>query len=889
MKPNPPRRTWWLSRLEGIARLEASSLFLCWFLWPAVSLAVVRPLVGQPPVGQSQFAELTGGHLPAAGSDTRAVLLVDLDADGDRDLVLANGEPFGPLAARNAVILNSGGGVFAAAPANLPPTAAVSVALVAVDLNADGSLDVVVGNAGAQNRAYINDGSGSFVDATAVLLPPDTDLSWGVAVGDVDGDGDADLVFANRGQQNRLYLRAPGRFVDATAGRLPAAVHATEAVALVDVDGDGDLDLVAANWGEQNRLYRNDGVGFFVDSTGTSFPVDVDGTSAVAVGDVDSDGDVDLVWGNNKGRDRLVVNDGRGVFMERAVALPARVEVTRDVVFGDVDGDGDLDLVAANARPPSRLYLNDGRGVFRDAAPGSLPPGAARASAVALADVDGDGDADLLLASSDGERNHLYLGDGRGVFLETRIARTPQSTSNTLGLALADLDGDGELDAVLANRAEQNELWLGDGLGHFVDQTGLLPQDVDHTHVVGVADLDTDGDGDLVWGTDFGGTKVYLNTGAGGFVDATAGRVPLLPDRTRALALRDVDGDGDVDIITGTVSGQLDRLLLNDGRAVFMDATAQLPAIRGDTLALACGDVDGDADVDMVVGTAFGAQTRLYLNDGSGVYRDATAGGMPVLVDATVGLVLVDVEGDGDLDLVAACSNRQNRLFVNDGSGVFRDATAGRMPPDQDLATALAAADVDSDGAVDLVVATGDGEPNKLYLNDGSGVFMDVTATRWPGDLSWVSSLAVEDVDLDGDPDVVLGRPGPKSLYLNLRGQVDCPTVPAVGRSLAVDVYNRNPTLGGSGSPSALVVMAPRLLQPGVPTSMGLLRLSPAGLAVVGWLGVPAATGVAQAVVSIPRSAALVGRTLFVQGGVVQGLAGAPVLTNAASFAIVRH
>ena len=248
------------------------------------------------------------------------------------------------VSAMSAVLAPSGIGQVQFVPSQQLSGSDPTEALALGDIDGDGDLDLIFGNLG-QNRVYVNDGTGTFTHAPA-NMPSDSDLTRAVALGDVDGDGDLDLVFGNHAQQNRLYLNdGTGTFTDATSVRMPSDSDFTAALALHDVDGDVDLDLVVGNIGDLNRLYLNDGTGVFSDVTLTQIPPSGASTFHIALGDVDKDGDPDLVLGNS-GQNRLYLNDGSGTFTDATAAqMPSVRETTLAVALGDVDGDDVPDLV----------------------------------------------------------------------------------------------------------------------------------------------------------------------------------------------------------------------------------------------------------------------------------------------------------------------------------------------------------------------------------------------------------------------------------------------------------------------------------------------------------------------------------------------------------------
>ncbi len=355
-----------------------------------------------------------------------------------------------------------------------------------------------------------------------------------------------------------------------------------------------------------------------------------------------------------------------------AANLPNLNEISRDAKAADIDADGDLDLIIAVEGDANRILINNGNAFFRDETVRRLPASAFNGRDVAIADFNLDDRLDIFFANANPPLDGIYFNTGNG-FFALAANRIPNQLRSNAALAY-DFNRDGSAGILLGNIG-QNLIFINDGSGFFSNQTGTrLPYITvsDVTFDLELADIDNDGDRDLLTANKRF-SRLYLNAGQGFYVNRTEDYLPIFSGKieTRDIELADINGDGDLDIYFANAlpfqngANAPDRLLVNSGNGAFINATdSQLPFVGTNTLDAEFLDIDLDGDADILAGVLSGG-LHVLINDGTGNFSNAAVKYFPPnIAPRVIDFEIADFNGDDLLDVYIATFSGPNMLLL---------------------------------------------------------------------------------------------------------------------------------------------------------------------------------------------------------------------------------
>ncbi len=782
-------------RIPLLLGLVRSTLLTACLLVPGLGLAQTFTDIG---------ASLTGVRVGSA-------IWGDYDNDGDLDIILTGEDNTSTEVCK---IYRNDSGSFVEISAGLPGVWNSSVAWG--DYDNDGDLDILFtgyGGSLAQSRVYRNDG-GSFTDIGASLYG----VSRGaVAWGDYDNDGDLDILLTGERSSivTKLYRNEYRSYGDGAFTFWDVSTSLTgvkwSSVAWGDYDNDGDLDiLLTGDDGTAyiSKVYRNDGSNFTDISAGLQGVWGyTDG--AVAWGDYDSDGDLDiLMMGEDNAGTHVskVYRNDSGSFTDINAGLMGVAEGS--VAWGDCDNDGDLDILLTGSHSPgwyTIVYRNEA-GSFIDIGAGLMGVGEASA---AWGDYDNDGDLDILLTGYYGGNRIAKIYRNNSAVANT-VPTAPTGLSISVSGNITTMNWNKSTDSQTAQNGLTYNLRVGTGSSGVeiaspmanvstgyrkVPQLGNTNQNIsrqiknltDGTYYWSVQAVDagfmgsafateqtftvdttppaapanltgTPGDQqiDLHWTpnieADLANYYLYRNTANDSLLAACIDTLGKADTSTT-----------DAGLTNGTTywywvsavdsAGNESGLSSGDSATpdIFTDILA--PLINVASSSVAWGDYDNDGDLDILLtgqDSSGNAISRIYGND-NGSFADIGANlGGAYSSSATWG----DYDNDGDLDIMVtgqySTFGRIRYLYRND-EGTFTDV----YPPISAVSSgSVAWGDFDKDGDLDLLITgyTGSEYIARVYRNHGgtfAEIFAGLTAVS-------ASSVAWGDYDNDGDLDILL-------------------------------------------------------------------------------------------------------------------------------------
>ncbi|MFZ5971469.1 MAG: BspA family leucine-rich repeat surface protein [Bacteroidota bacterium] len=646
---------------------------------------------------------------------------LDFDHDGDMDIITAIDAPVSDL---TEVWINNGNHEFC--DQKIGEYKNVEV----YDIDGDGDFDSfgTGGNATYVNW-YRNEGNGG--NPTEISIQSGLINSLSLAGGDLDSDGDVDVVAVTEilFLGNRLVWyrnNGGGNFSSSTllAG-LPVPVGSDSYLYQVDINRDGAMDILAY-WANPRELvwYENDGSETFTTHLVTTTAEE----QRLSTADLDQDGDLDILATSTSSTAELswYENDGNENFTFRSIALSPGTSGLRSVKSVDIDGDTDLDLVAG-----PYWFENDGSQNFSQYV---ITPGLANSAGGSLfshgvnyGDMDGDGDMDLL--------THGFVGNGfrwqeNGRFMSVTSTTPGNASHNVPTTSSITMSFDQPIDNATLNtdnisvmsvsRGIVSGTFSGGGTNSvtFNPTTNFLPGEKIEVAITNKV-LSLSGHNlEITYGFDF-----RVQTAASANPAFTASSIVTHGSLASGLDVGDVDGDGDLDVVTCSSTELFWHQ--NNGSGTF--TTIPITA-TGTPLDVSITDYDRDGAMDILVGVS--GFSYVHINDGNENFTE-------IQIFSVIGTnQLTDVNRDGDTDVVAAG-------WLDRNCDTFASAT---LPaPGAGTQLARQAADLDNDGDIDFVNSRSTG--STYLLNDG---YLNYSLNS----IEAVNTTYSDLVDLDGDGDL---------------------------------------------------------------------------------------------------------------------------------------
>ncbi len=686
-----------------------------------------------PPATGASSASLFDGFRPPVGQQPNSITLADLNADGKLDLVVGN------CGSQDvSVLLGNGDGTFA--PQVRYPAGGCPGQIVILDFTSDGKPDLAV-VVGGNIVILAGNGAGGFAPASTAI--PGAGASWPLIGGDFNGDGKKDLASVGGAPQaNLLVFMGNGNGTFQTAAEYATA--GKYSLVAADFNGDGRTDFATFDGGGNVSVHLGnlDGSFTMTDSKAVAPlpPLDIFVEPSLVAGNLNGDSNPDLVVYDSDGP-QILAGRGDGTFGDPAPFLEGGSTFP---FVGDLDGDGRDDFVTVGG-----MYLGSnqvGVDIYLQGAGGSFEHLATRAAGsssagVALGDINGDGMRDLAVINPGANDISILLAPAYGG--PGPLFHTP-APAGIFDLTAADLRRDGRPDLLAGNGGAIDgfEEYLGKGAGQF-DAYNFGPVGAClYPSSMAVADLDGDGNQDTVFtGFSSCATVAYLGTGDG-FYDPSPHYIFM--GTSGPLLAADLDRDGHPDVVV-PYQGML-LVYAGTGGGNFTLSTNFGTGFS--PFALVSGDLNGDGTPDII---AAGSGIQVFLGDGDLTF---TPGSVVTLPDYAWSVAVADLDGDSRPEILAPLMDGEVAVLKADGSGGY----AVTLYPAGKSLRRIAVADFNGDEMTDVAVTDSGEHALEILLGNGDGT-LQAPLRFQSGFTPW--GLAAADFDSDGRVDLAVGIADP--------------------------------------------------------------------------------------------------------------------------------
>lgn len=648
-------------------------------------------------------------------------------------------------------------------------------ALYGADVNSDGSIDIIATSENEDITWFENLGGGLGFGQPEVIAD-DVNYANAVVAGDMDLDGDMDIVVCSDYEHIVWYENTDGAGSFNSGSFIASNIDGELSVVVADLDGDVDLDIIWTSIEDDEYIHinwiENIGNGESFSSSQTIYNFTPENNypnhANIAADDMDSDGDLDIIFSANNEIRWLENTNGEGGFNDVHLIVESYYRDKHvKMEAADLDGDGDFDVAATtnNFNDPHHLawYENiDGLGGFGEEM--VVHKNIANTQPLLANDLDGDGKMDLVSGSYGYEALVWFKNrDNSGTFeVPHYITKLVESPSNAM---TKDLDGDGDLDVFAVMHGAIVGYENLDGEGGLGLQSVILPMVSGNFDF---ADFDGDGDDDIVT-SGYGEIKWYENENLS-FTEAQ--HIEFNQSNLNRVGTGDVDGDGDMDILLSINVNNGSGLLVwhenTDGQGNFGSQQIITNLGSGFITHFVYVDIDGDMNKDILFSIDDGSSGTvgkvgwLKSVDGNGNFS-----AVQEIDDEDVNRVLVaDIDGDGDRDIVTGTYIKDNISWYEhlDGAGDFGSRQVISETGELNGIQSLSSGDFDNDGDLDLVSASRYGVNLAFYENiDGFGDFGEQVVLT--DDIKGANTIAVGDINGDSRLDILLsGSEGNQAL-----------------------------------------------------------------------------------------------------------------------------